>query len=66
MDFNDLNEAELDEFIELSAFYDSLSVRGLSESIVISKSEVSECLKRLIKVGLLIVSSSFPLKEIKF
>lgn len=64
VDFDDLNEDELDEFIELSAFYDSLSVRGLSESIVISKSEVSECLKRLIKVGLLIVNSSFPLKRL--
>jgi hypothetical protein len=32
-----------------------LSVRGLAESIVIGKSEVSECKKRLVKVGLLVI-----------
>lgn len=32
-----------------------LSVRGLAESIVIGKSEVSECIKRLVKVGLLVI-----------
>ncbi|MBF7691286.1 MarR family transcriptional regulator [Acinetobacter pollinis] len=64
LNFDDLSEIELDEIMELSAFYSSLSVRGLAESIVVSKSEVSECLKRLIKVGLLIVNSSFPLRRL--
>ena len=32
-----------------------LSVRGLAESIVMGKSEVSECIKRLVKVGLLVI-----------
>ncbi len=44
--------SSLDIFLKLSAFYDSLSIRGLAEAVVISKSEVAEFLKRLIKIGL--------------
>ncbi|WP_333617013.1 MarR family transcriptional regulator [Acinetobacter variabilis] len=65
IEWEKLKDEELDTFFELSAFYDSLSIRGLAESVVISKSEVSESLKRLIKVGLLLISSNSPLKRIE-
>jgi len=65
LEWDKLENEELDVFLELSAFYNSLSIRGLAESVIISKSEVSESLKRLINVGLLIVTSSSPLKRLE-
>ena len=65
IEWEKLKDEELDTFFDLSAFYDSLSIRGLAESVVISKSEVSESLKRLIKVGLLLISSNSPLRRIE-
>lgn len=65
LEWDKLENEELDVFLELSAFYNSLSIRGLAESVIISKSEVSESLKRLINVGLLIVTSRSPLKRLE-
>lgn len=65
LDWEKLENEELDIFLELSEFYNSLSIRGLAESVVISKSEVSGALKRLINIGLLIVTSSSPFKRLE-
>ena len=54
-DFYDLNENLYDtqKFFDFESISLLLSIRGLAESINISKSETSECIKRLHKVGLL-------------
>lgn len=64
IDWDKLEDEKLDNFLELTAFYDSLSVRGLAEAVVISKSEVSEALKRLVKIGLLFITSNSPFKRL--
>jgi len=64
IEWDKLEDEKLDIFLELSAFYDSLSIRGLAEAVVISKSEVSESLKRLIKIGLLLITSNSPFKRL--
>ena len=65
LEWDKLEDEQLDIFLKLSAFYDSLSIRGLAEAVVISKSEVAESLKRLIKIGLLIVTSNSPFKRLE-
>ena len=62
---DNLEDEKLDVFLKLSAFYDSLSIRGLAEAVVISKSEVSESLKRLIKIRLLLLTSNSPFKRLE-
>ncbi len=63
--FNDLYEDEYNFYYLNDSLYDTqkffdfqsisllLSMRGLAESINISKSETAECIKRLYKIGLL-------------
>ena len=65
IDWDKLEDEQLDIFLELSAFHESLSIRGLAEAVIISKSEVSESLKRLIKIGLLIVTTNSPFKRLE-
>lgn len=55
--FNNFYSNDYSDFYRKRSLKHLLSVRGLAESVVIGKSEVSECFKRLEKVGLLVLQN---------